>query len=101
VRSLYESGVQFVAGSDAGYRFSKFGDTWHEAMTMHEVVMPIREALSAATDRAAKALGLANAGQLKTGYSADALVLRGNPVQDMRHLERCLAIYRLGHRVTS
>lgn len=101
VRRLYESGVQFVAGSDAGYRLSKFGDTWHEAMTMHEVVMPIREALSAATDRAAKALGLAKAGRLKAGYSADALVLSGNPVQDIRHLGGCLAIYRLSQRVVS
>jgi imidazolonepropionase-like amidohydrolase len=84
-----------------GYRMSKFGDTWHEALTMHEVVMPIREALSAATDRAAEALGLATAGLLKSGYSADVLVLPGNPVQDMRHLGKCVAIYRLGHRVVS
>lgn len=99
VRRLHEAGVKMVAGSDGGYRLSQFGDTWREAMSLRDVAMPVREALSAATDRAAEALGLTDAGRLEIGYSADVLVLAGNPVDDMRHLGTPRAVYRLGHRL--
>ncbi len=45
-----------------------------------------KEALVSATSRAARCLGLTNAGQLKKGFDADVVVVKGNPVRDIEAL---------------
>lgn len=45
-----------------------------------------REALEAATSRAAACLGLPDRGSLRKGYRADVIVVKGNPVDDIESL---------------
>jgi imidazolonepropionase-like amidohydrolase len=57
-----------------------------------------REALIAATSRAADLLGLERSGLLREGFRADALVVRGNPLGNINALapERVLYVVRAG-----
>jgi imidazolonepropionase-like amidohydrolase len=41
------------------------------------------QAIVAATSRAAECLGLSNTGQVKKGFDADLIVVRGNPLTDL------------------
>jgi len=101
VRRQHASGVPLVAGSDAGWGLNPFGEFVGEIEALErDVGLSAREALAAATSRAAKALGLSDAGVIRVGCVADFLVLAGNPTDDLRVLRRPLAVYRAGCAVT-
>ena len=86
-RQLYEAGVQFVAGTDAGWRFTRFDDLPLEMQLMHAGGMPAMEAIVAATGRAADVIRIADrTGRLKPGLAADVLVVGGNPLDDLTRL---------------
>ena len=57
-----------------------------------------REALVAATSRAAECLGLEKCGMLRKGFRADIAVVKGNPVADIRALapENILYVVKSG-----
>ncbi|MBV9811480.1 MAG: amidohydrolase family protein, partial [Acetobacteraceae bacterium] len=86
-RRMREAGVTFVAGTDAGWRFTRFDDLVLEMQLMHAAGMPEAEAIFAATGRAADVVRIADrAGRLKPGLAADVLVVAGNPLDDLARL---------------
>jgi len=100
VQGLIEAGVRMIAGSDAGWRYVRFGDTWREVAALADFGLSNRAAYAAATTHAAEALRRADrTGQIKRGYDADFLVLTANPTEDLSSLAKPTAIYRLGTRV--
>jgi len=57
-----------------------------------------REALIAATSRAADCLGLKNSGWVKAGYEANLVVASGNPMENPKNLapDHILHVIRRG-----
>ncbi len=73
-------GVPIVAGTDAGIPFCRHGDNALELALMVELGMSPLEAITAATGRAAEALGLPTVGTLEPGKVADVIAVRGDPL---------------------
>ncbi len=81
-----EQGVQVVMGSDiVGDSARPHGRNYQEIVAEAKF-LGNREALVAATSRAAECLGLENSGQLREGLRADAVVVRGDPLADINAL---------------
>jgi imidazolonepropionase-like amidohydrolase len=89
ITGLYSRGVQIISGTDAG-----IGNCPHDAFgcgleALVRAGLPVREALAAATERAARALGIDDrAGTLEPGKDADLIAVRGNPLADVAALRR-------------
>jgi imidazolonepropionase-like amidohydrolase len=84
---LYRAGVPYVAGTDAGWRFTPFTALPDELELMRTGGMPALEVISSATGRAAKALGIDHeVGAIRSGLAADIIAVRGNPQDDLKTL---------------
>jgi imidazolonepropionase-like amidohydrolase len=86
-RRMVDAGVRFVAGTDAGWRFTAIEALPLEVQLMRQGGMPILAALASATGESARALGIGNTvGTLKPGMLADVIAVAGNPVDDLQRL---------------
>jgi imidazolonepropionase-like amidohydrolase len=84
VRHLHELGVPIVAGNDAGWLRTGFGDFYKELELLVEAGLTSLEAIHAATGGAAKACQLAGiTGTVTAGCAADLLAVRGDPLSDL------------------
>ncbi|MFC4671572.1 amidohydrolase family protein [Seohaeicola nanhaiensis] len=83
---LSEAGVTFVAGTDAGWRFTSFDSLVLEMQMMQQGEMPVAECITAATGRAAEVIGLDDRGRIEAGLLADLIVVKGNPLDDLAAL---------------
>ena len=84
---MREAGVTWVAGTDAGWRYTTIEGMPLELELMHQAGMPALEAITAGTGRAAQVLGIEETvGTLRPGMIADVLVVRGNPLDDLARL---------------
>jgi imidazolonepropionase-like amidohydrolase len=79
-------GVKIAAGGDIGNRY-RHGENAREILLLAENGFTPMEALQAATSVAADACGLGDrVGQLAPGYSADLVVVDGDPLRDLKLL---------------
>jgi imidazolonepropionase-like amidohydrolase len=87
-RAARAAGVPIVFGTDAAVY--EHGRNAQEFAQLVELVgMSPAEALASATTGAAKLLGLDNEiGRIAPGYSADLIAVDGDPLQDVRVLEK-------------
>jgi imidazolonepropionase-like amidohydrolase len=96
-RKLREAGVPFVAGTDAGWRFTPFDGLPLELELMHRGGMPTMEAIVSATGFAAKVIGIDNkVGTLSKGLAADVIVVGGNPLDDLARLRDLRLVMQAG-----
>jgi imidazolonepropionase-like amidohydrolase len=80
-------GVAIAFGTDAGVY--EHGTNAGEFALLVKAGMTQQEALASATTVAAKTLGLDNEiGKIAVGYSADMIAVDGNPLTDIRTLEK-------------
>ena len=80
-------GVTVAFGTDAGV--FEHGKNAGEFALMVRAGMTNKEALASATTVAAEELGMANElGRIAVGYSADMIAVAGNPLDDIRTLEK-------------
>jgi imidazolonepropionase-like amidohydrolase len=85
IRKAHEAGVTIIAGSDSGLTNFPQGGVLHELCSYVELVgMSPHEALLTATRDAARIIGFPEAGTLEPGKLADLLVLRENPLEQIR-----------------
>ncbi|WP_437275765.1 amidohydrolase family protein [Sorangium sp. So ce375] len=97
LKTCYQAGVTIAAGSDAGNPGVFHGlSLRREVALLVEAGMPPLEALAAATRRAADVLGRPDLGRIEQGALADVLVVDGDPLADLRALERVSRIYKSG-----
>ncbi len=91
----YRAGVPIVFGTDSGV--SAHGDNAQEFALMVEAGMPPIEAIASATSVAAGFLGIAEThGSLEAGKQADVVAVRGDPLEDIRAMERVVFVMKGG-----
>lgn len=84
---MRDAGVTWVAGTDAGWRYTAIEGMPLEIGLMHRGGMPALEAIHAGTGLAAKVLGIADrVGTLKPGMIADVIAVAGDPLDDLSRL---------------
>ena len=87
-----------LVGSDAGTLFMTAGLSTHREMQLMQLagVSPLT-ILRGATQGAAKALGNSDSyGTVSPGKWADLVISRANPLEDIAHLERPVAVVKHG-----
>jgi imidazolonepropionase-like amidohydrolase len=99
LRDLAASGVEVIAGSDAGATNVGFSSLLGEIELLAEAFDSIPRALAAATSSAAEALGIADTGRIREGASADLLAIYGNPEKDLSCLRRVALVMVQGRVV--
>jgi imidazolonepropionase-like amidohydrolase len=94
---MHEAGVTFVAGTDAGWRFTRIDALALELELMREGGLTAMQAITAATGGAAKVLGVADRfGTLAGGLDADAIVVAGNPLEELDRLRHVRLVVQRG-----
>lgn len=100
VRQLHDLGVPIVAGNDAGWARTGFGDFYKELKLLVEGGLTPLEAIHAATGRAAEACQLAGTtGTIAAGCAADLLAVRGDPLSDLSVLAAPALVIQHGNVV--
>lgn len=97
LRRMYDLGVKFIAGSDAGVGFTTFDDFQLDLELLVEMIgMPNSEAIICATSRAAEAIGSDEFGTLEAGKRADVIAVKGNPLDDISALRDVELVLKSG-----
>jgi hypothetical protein len=96
-RAAHARGVRIVAGTDALGAEVPFIHSELQLLVQQAGLTPL-EAIQAATQRGAQALGLESSlGTLAVGKRADLVVLNANPAADIRNTQAILHVIRGGH----
>jgi imidazolonepropionase-like amidohydrolase len=97
---LHRAGVRLTAGSDAGWRFTRFDNYSRELDQMAACGLSPVQVIHAATGAASQAVGRQDQfGTLSAGLLADLLLVDGNAARDVRHLASVRAVYQEGRLV--
>ena len=96
---FFDAEIPLLVGSDSGVLLSPHGLATHNEMSlMHESGMAIYDVLAAATINPAKALNMGDQiGKVSEGYTADFILSKESPVDDLSILERPEAVVKNGH----
>jgi imidazolonepropionase-like amidohydrolase len=96
---LRDLGVRLICGSDCGWGYSTFDETYLELDALVAAGLTPVEALISATGAGADALGLADrTGAVQPGLKADLLVVDGDPTADVCALRDVRAVWLGGTR---
>jgi imidazolonepropionase-like amidohydrolase len=99
-RRLVEMGVPVASSTDAGWRINHFGDYADCLELLAGAGVPSSEVFRSATQVPARALNQGDVlGHLRPGAWGDAMVLRGDPVEDIRAVREVVEVYVGGQRV--
>jgi imidazolonepropionase-like amidohydrolase len=88
IHRAHEAGVKIVFGTDT-FDLLRHGENAAEFRHLVEAGLSPMDAIKAATKNAAEAFDLSNeVGSIEKGKLADLLVINGNPLEDIRLLEK-------------
>jgi imidazolonepropionase-like amidohydrolase len=93
---FHRLGLKIIGGSDCGADVTPFNSLIDEVETFVSVGLSNEEALRAVTCESAALLRLERVGELKIGYDADIILLRANPLADVRNLRDLVIVIRAG-----
>jgi imidazolonepropionase-like amidohydrolase len=92
--------IRIVFGTDAGTPFNYHGDNLRELELLVEHGIGNMQALASATTLAAELLGLGDKlGQLKVGFNGDCVLLRENPLDDIKNVRGVVNVIKSGEVV--
>lgn len=94
-----DAGVRIASGTDAGTPYNFHGGLSYELRLMHESGMPLDRVLTSATREAAQLLGFGELGTLEPDKVADAVLLDGEPLEDVAAYERVAGVVQGGRLV--
>jgi imidazolonepropionase-like amidohydrolase len=95
---LVRTGVPMLAGTDAGIPYVIPGLSLHEELQLLVTAgMTPAQALRTATLDAADFMGLKFSGEIAPGKMADLVILRRNPLEEIRYTAGIEAVVRFGH----
>lgn len=96
-RAMYEAGINIIAGTDAGCKYSYFHELYLTLQLMHEKVgMSQEDILLSVTARAAKAICATSVGSLEAGKKANLIFTDGNPLEDITAFGRINHVFKNG-----
>lgn len=99
MRQFTRAGGRMIAGTDTS-RIGIPGIRLHRELQLWvNRGIPAMEAIRAATQYPAQLYRIEEAGTVEVGKRADLLILRGNPLEDVRFLGAIEAVYADGRRV--
>ncbi|GAB4184483.1 MAG: amidohydrolase family protein [Wenzhouxiangellaceae bacterium] len=99
-RNALEAGVTIGLGSDVGV--FPHGEIWREMELMQAYGMEPAQVLQAATRINAGIAGVADhLGQIRSGFQADLVAVRGNPLDDLQAMRQVIWVMRDGQVVHS
>ena len=90
-------GANMVFGTDAG--IYPHGDNAKQFKYMVQWGMTPLEAIQAATINTAQLFGVNKVGELKAGYKADIIGVKGNPLDDISILEKVIFVMKDGELI--
>lgn len=97
------AGVKWGVGTDAG-TFMSQGGLWQEIAFLARLGLDVAKILTAATETNAEIMRDPDVGRLEAGCWADAVILEGDPIQDVDSLANPTAVIKGGkfvHQSTS
>ncbi len=85
---MVQMGAKIIAGTDAGTKLTKFEDYWKILKVLNQRCgMNTMQVIESATRIPAEAMGIRDHfGTLEKGKKADLLILRKDPLQDLKNL---------------
>ncbi len=93
-------GVEVATGTDCGVRGVMPDMLWREIALLHDHGASTMAAIRAATSTAARLLGLdAEVGTIEAGKRADLILVDGDPLVDLRRLERPRLVIQAGRLI--
>lgn len=97
-RLLHTSGVTLLAGTDIGNPFLVPGYSLHQELgLLVDAGLAPHEALQTATLNPASVLGMSDTlGQVRTGFAADLVLLRANPLENIENAREIEAVITRG-----
>ncbi|MEV0113242.1 amidohydrolase family protein [Streptomyces sp. NPDC050844] len=99
VRQMADAGVRLIAGTDAGVQRSGFDGLTSSLAFYEHLGLTNDRIIEMATTEAARALRVADqTGRIAPGYSADLLVVDGDPLTDLSSLSAVKAVFTAGAR---
>ena len=86
LRDMWDRGVKFVTGMDSGMINARFDDfAYIPEVMVDELGISPMEAIVCSTKTSAECLGIASeTGTLEVGKAADAVMVKGNPAEDIK-----------------
>ncbi|HWQ04626.1 MAG TPA: amidohydrolase family protein [Longilinea sp.] len=100
VRQFHQMGGVIAFGNDFGSAGMSAGLKWREIELLQQAGLSNAEIITAATATAARVCGHGDEiGALTPGYSADVLVVDGNPLTDLTALQRVKTVILAGQVV--
>lgn len=100
-KMMAEMGVRIIAGTDAGSKLTPFDDLLATLDFMvNRIGLTPFESIQSTTQTAAQALGLEKEiGTIEKGKKADLLIVKGNPLKDIRNLQNKVNVIKNGDLV--
>ncbi len=100
VYKLHKAGITILAGTDPpSYGIDYGRDLYKELKLLVESGLSPVEALRAATSNTSKRFHLGQKGYIKTGYSADFVLINGDPSKNIDDLNLIMAVWKSGRLI--
>jgi imidazolonepropionase-like amidohydrolase len=101
ILKLHQAGIPLLAGTDSPNLEINYGsDLYKELQLLVRSGLTPLEALKSATSVTSKSFKLGQKGLIKEGYSADFILISGDPTIDIMVLSNIEAIWKQGERIT-
>jgi imidazolonepropionase-like amidohydrolase len=100
INRLHKAGIKILAGTDAPNLGINFGTDLYKELDLYvKAGMTSEDALKKATINPAKAYKLKDKGVIKEGLSADFVLINGDILKDIRHLNNITNIWKRGMKI--